>query len=144
MKYKVYIEGGYLVFKPRFHQETRIPFKDISEFVIEKSWAFKRSLVVINGISLFYQKELPEIAGTIVIGMERGLEKTIQKRCYRKVITTYPWVKIKDIDDVFRIAQQLLDLGIHYEQNLVYKTVEKFDNDDNCFYRNERFFYHGH
>ena len=141
MYYKIIKTDKEIIFQDIYNKEIKIRYDDISEFVIDKSIAYKTIPIFIMGRPSFMIKELKDIKGDIVIGLKKGLETTTYKKRYKKIVTEYEYVRIKHIDDVYGLAEILINLGLNYD-NVVYKDIKKYDYDDNEIYSCTHFFYH--
>ena len=139
MEYKVYIENYNLIFEPKRGARIAIPLEDISEFTIDGVYSDAVTPGVIAGKPFLFTKKNPTMSGTIVIGFNKYDETIIQKKYYKKVINKYHYFKIKHIKNVFDIAEQIIDLKIHYDQVLI-KQIIKYDNEDNEFYNMTKFY----
>ena len=100
MKYDAYIDNNNLILKPRFQSPLTIPTKDISEFTIDKNIYGSSFVVPINGKPLLLHSTYKKTKGNIVIGLKNGIKKEIYKRKFKKVITKYEYIRVKNIDDV--------------------------------------------
>ena len=133
MKYNVYIKDEYLVFEDKHKNTTSIPVNEISEFTLTKVYGQITVPVKIGKAFFLHTHKLPNERGSIVIGFKQGDQKTIQKSNYRKVISNYPYHKIKNVEDVFRVAEVLIDLNIPYDA-VMYKEIAKFTPNNKKFY----------
>ena len=140
MKYDAYIKNNNLVLKPQFHESINIPINNISEFTIDKTSSGSTFGGMINGKPFFLHHTYKKTKGNLVIGLKNGITKEIYKRNFKKVISKYEFIRVKNIDDVYGLAEKLVDLGIHYD-DVVYKEVKKYDLEGNVIYNCTRFFY---
>ena len=138
MKYKVYIENENLCFEYKHKNVIQIPVNEISEFTISKVYGQVTIPIKIGKSFFLHTKQLPNERGIIIIGYKDGIERTIEKSKYRKVISKYPFSIIKNVEDIFKVAESLIDLNIPYD-DVMYKQIEKFTLKNKKFYSKEYF-----
>ena len=137
MKYEVYINDEYLCFKYK-HRIIQITLNEISEFTISKVYGQVTIPIKVGKAFFLHTKQLPNERGIIILGSKEGFERTIQKNKYRKVISKYPYFIIKNVEDIFRIAEKLIDLNIPYN-DVMYKEIVKYTLNNKKFYSKQYF-----
>ena len=133
MKYEVYIDKDNLIFEPKHGKPIAFEFKEISNFTIIKVNNDALVPTMIGGKPYFLTKKNPTLSGTIVIAFNDYYEKEIQKKNYKKIISIYPYFKIKHVNNVYDIGEKLIDLKVHYD-SVITKKIKKIDNDGHEFY----------
>ena len=123
-----------------FHIAHKIPLNEIGEFTIDKTIISSGFDVIPGKVPFVTRRLLKNPRGNIVIGLKQGNEKTILKKRYKKMITKYKYVRIKNVNKVFDIAEEMIDLGIHYVQKLMYKDRKICDYNDNVIKSYQYFF----
>lgn len=133
MKYKVYIEDEYLMFENKRGNRIAFPFNEILNFTIINVGSDALAPTMLNGKPFFLIKKDPTLKGTILFALDTYNEKEIQKKNYKKIIRKYNYLKMKNVDNVFDIGEQLIDLKINYD-SVILKEIKKIDNDGHEFY----------
>ena len=134
VKYDVYIENKNLIFDSR-RKTITFPLSDVVCFNTAKINNDAMTTMFIGGKPYFMTKKEKDIHynGTIIIGLKTCNETIKQKRNYKKVIKIYDSFAIKNVSNVFDVAEKLIDLKIKYN-DILKKEVFKYDNEGNQFY----------
>ena len=131
MRYKIYIdENNNLIWKKILIKKYKFPLNEIKEFTIDKVRVTKGydplpTYFAGSTKTIFFRHVLKNPMGNIVICFKENEEKTKINKSYRTTITKYKYIRIENIANVFKVAKQLIDYGIHYCDRLVYREVNK-------------------
>ena len=133
MKYEVYVDNNFLIFESK-KGKTVLNIDDLTVFKIIKTKTDFATPVLVGKMVIHVNKKNPITRGTIIIGLKKYLETVIQKKNYKKIINEYNYIKIKNIDNVFDVAQKIIDYEVIHYDSVLSKEIFKIDNEGNKFY----------
>ena len=137
MKYKIYIdENNNLIWRRLLIKAYRFPVTEIREFTIDTirvTKGYDATPMFFGGQlrAVFTQHVLKNPMGNIIISFKEESVRTKFSKKSTITITNYKYVQIKNIDNVFKVAEDLIDYGFHYCRSLIYKEIRKSNNSGN-------------
>lgn len=132
MNYKIYKDFESLIFEYKKKKHV-IPIKDIKCFSL---YGVSDELFVpmlVGKVSVLVPIKGDETYGTVIFELNKmEKESSTLKKDYKRIIKKHKCYKI-DVKDALSVKQQLIDLGITYD-DVTLEENYKYDNNDNLLY----------